>query len=53
MSQVQFQRRHFQFIADILKDMNASADMVEYFAEQLKRTNGNFQADKFTKAATK
>ena len=53
MKSLQLERRHFQFIADILKDMNASADMVEYFAEQLKRTNGNFQADKFTKAATK
>jgi len=53
MKPLQLERRHFQFIADILKDMNASAEMVEYFAEQLKRTNGNFQADKFTKAATK
>lgn len=53
MSQVQFQRRHFQFIADILKDLNADEATREYFAEQLKRTNGNFQADKFIKAATK
>jgi hypothetical protein len=53
MKPLQLERRHFQFIADILKDLNADSETVTYFAQRLKSTNANFQADKFTKAATK
>jgi len=57
-SHIGMQRRHFQFIADVLWDLRhepaidpATLRMVaREFARQLKRTNGRFSAERFIAA---
>ena len=47
---IRLQRRHFQFIADIIKDYNPDDDLAFTFALALRRTNPNFELRRFTEA---
>jgi hypothetical protein len=54
------QRRHFEFIASVLRDLehepaidqSTLQAIVREFSRQLKRTNAGFDADRFIRAAT-
>ena len=54
MAGVNFQRRHYQFIADTIKFLNLPEDTIKQIAEEftkaLKGTNPNFQKTRFMEA---
>jgi len=43
-------RKHFQLIADVLRDSGAAADLVFAMADALATTNPNFDRDRFLEA---
>lgn len=45
-----FQRRHFNWIADLLGEIDISDNGLEYVIQQLKYTNNNFDANRFREA---
>jgi len=45
-------RQHYQLIADVLRDNNAPGPLVQAFVYALERTNPNFNASMFLRAAT-
>lgn len=49
---IAFQKRHYEFIAGVLRANQADPKMVEAFADALKSTNWLFKREKFIEAAT-
>jgi hypothetical protein len=45
-----FQRRHFNWIADVLGEIDISDNDLEYVIERLKYTNNNFNVNRFKEA---
>jgi hypothetical protein len=45
-----FQRRHFNWIADLLGELDLSESDLTYVIQQLEYTNNNFNADRFREA---
>ena len=57
MAKIEFQRRHFQFVADTIKDLDLKGfneeqikDIANHFAKELKSTNSNFMQGRFLSA---
>lgn len=54
MRQIEFQRRHYQFIADIIKEMDIGKKtrkkVAQEFADRLHRTNHAFSESRFIDA---
>lgn len=44
------QHRHFSVIAGILRELNASPDYCEQWADRLRHTNPRFDRDRFLRA---
>jgi hypothetical protein len=42
-----FQRRHFNWLAELLGEIEISDNDLEYFIQQLEYTNNNFNANRF------
>lgn len=58
MRKVEFQKRHFEFLARTLKELKDEAKdteqadrVIEHFADALRATNPNFDHDRFMAAA--
>lgn len=47
-----FTRRHYQLIADIIRQLPEPAKVAHQFVPTLQRDNPNFQADRFLRACT-
>ena len=45
-----FQRRHFNWIADLLGEIELSDNDLEYVIQQLQYTNNHFNANRFREA---
>lgn len=52
---VNFQRRHYEFIAGVIRSLQSihgavNREVAEAFADELRGTNDNFDRDRFIKA---
>lgn len=45
-----FQRRHFNWLADLLGEIEISDNDLEYVIQQLQYTNNNFNVNRFREA---